>query len=108
MSDRAFLEIWSLSYSDFEFLETYHQGSRVWVGVQLLYFRDHGHFTRDLADIPDDAQTYVGDQLGLDSAAPYSVSRDTVRRHQLEILRHLGFHRATERDRETLRDRLKA
>ena len=24
MSDRIFLEIWSLSFSDFEFLETYH------------------------------------------------------------------------------------
>lgn len=87
---------------------TYHQGSRVWVGVQLLNFRDHGHFTRDLAEIPGDAQTYVGDQLGLDSAAPYSVLRDTARRHQLEILRHLGFRRATERDRETLRDWLKS
>ncbi|MEY8099329.1 hypothetical protein AB9F29_18190 [Falsihalocynthiibacter sp. S25ZX9] len=65
MSVRALLEIWSLSFSDFEFLETYHQGSRIWIGGQLLYFRNHGHFTRDLANIPDDAQTYVGDQLGL-------------------------------------------
>ena len=73
MSDRAFLEIWSLSFSDFGFLETYHQGSRAWVGVQLLYFRDHGHFAGELDDIPDDARNYVGDQLGLDSAAPYSV-----------------------------------
>ena len=48
MSDRAFLEIWSLSFSDFGFLKTYHQGSRAWVGVQLLYFRDHGHFAEEL------------------------------------------------------------
>ena len=41
-------------------------------------------------------------------STPYSVSKDTVRRHQLEILRHLGFYRATERDRETLRDQLKS
>ena len=95
MSDRAFLEIWSLSFSDFEFLGTYHQGSRVLVGIQLLYFRDHAYFSRNLADIPDDAQIYVGDQLGLDGATPCRVSRDTVRRHQLEILRHLGFQRAT-------------
>jgi len=107
MSDRTLLEIWSLSFSDFEFLETYHQGSQVWVGVQLLYFRDCGHFTKDMTELPSDAQTYVGDQLGLDSAAPYSVSRDTVRRHQLEILRHLGFRRATPQDRENLRDWLK-
>ena len=88
MPDRAFLEIWSLSFSDFEFLEAYHQGSRVWIGVQLLYIRDHGHFTKDMTELPSDAQTYVGDQLGLDSAAPYSVSRDTVRRHQLEKTRY--------------------
>jgi len=104
MTDRSFLEIWSLSFSDFEFLDTYHQGSRVWVGVQLLYFRDHGHFLEDLPDLPPDARTYVGDQLGLAGTPYYDVSRDTARRHQLEILRHLGFHRATERDRETLRD----
>ena len=104
MTDRSFLEIWSLSFSDFEFLDTYHQGSRVWVGVQLLYFRDHGHFLEDLSDLPPDARTYVGDQLGLAVTPYYDVSRDTARRHQLEILRHLGFHRATERDRETLRD----
>lgn len=108
MSDRAFLEIWSLSFSDFEFLETYHQGSRVWIGVQLLYFRDHGHFAGELNDIPDDARNYVGDQLGLDGAMPYNVSKDTVRRHQLEILRHLGFHRATQSDRQNLRDWLKS
>ncbi len=107
MSDRAFLEIWSLSFSDFEFLETYHQGSRVWVGVQLLYFRDHGYFTKDMTELPCDAQTYVEDQLGLGRAAPYSVSRNTVRRHQLEILRYLGFHRATQSDRQNLRDWLK-
>jgi len=108
MSDRAFLEIWSLSFSDFEFLGTYHQGSRVLVGIQLLYFRDHAYFSRNLADIPDDAQIYVGDQLGLDGATPCRVSRDTVRRHQLEILRHLGFQRATERNREALRDWLES
>ena len=108
MSDRIFLEIWSLSFSDFEFLETYHQGSRAWVGVQLLYFRDHGHFAGELDDIPDDARNYVGDQLGLDGAMPYNVSKDTVRRHQLEILRHLGFHRATQSDRQNLRDWLKS
>lgn len=47
MSDRAFLETWSLSFPDFEFLEAYHQGSGVWGGVHLLYFRDYVHFTRD-------------------------------------------------------------
>ncbi len=39
---------------------------------------------------------------------PYNASKDTVRRHQLEILRHLGFHRATQNDRQNLRDWLKS
>jgi hypothetical protein len=88
MSDRVFLEIWSLSFSDFEFLETYHQGSRAWVGVQLLYFRDHGHFAGELDDIPDDARNYVGDQLGLDGAMPYNVSKDRVRHRRVTALNY--------------------
>ena len=44
MSDRSFLECWSLNFDDVGFVEGFNFGSRIWVAFQLRFFRTHGRF----------------------------------------------------------------
>ena len=44
MSDRSFIESWSLDVDDIAFVEGFNLVSRVWVAFQLRFFRTHGRF----------------------------------------------------------------
>ena len=44
MSDRSFIESWSLDVDDIAFVEGFNLVSRIWVAFQLRFFRVHGRF----------------------------------------------------------------
>ena len=44
MSDRSFLESWSLNFDDIAFIEGSDLVSRVWVAFRLRFLRTHGRF----------------------------------------------------------------
>ena len=44
MSDRSFIESWSLDVDDIAFVEGFNLVSRVWVALQLRFFRTQGRF----------------------------------------------------------------
>ena len=106
MSDRLFIESWSFSYPEFEFLQGYSKGMRIWVGAQLRYFKEHAYFPTLIDEVSDEALIYVAEQIGIKVPIPtvYNFASDTARRHRLDILRYLGYRRATGRDRKALRD----
>ncbi|ERP98378.1 transposase [Labrenzia sp. C1B10] len=100
--------MWSLSFSDLEFVHGYRHQTRIGVAAQLLFFRCHGYFPSSLDEIAQDAIDYVCDQTGepVVLAGTYKLAGDIARRHRLQILRFLGFRRAVEEDRTALCEHL--
>jgi len=70
MAVRTFIEAWSLSFSEFEFIQTYGHATRVWVALQLRHFREQGFFLMAAADVPQEALTYITGQMGTKGSAP--------------------------------------
>ena len=65
MSDRSFIEIWSLSYDDIAWVEGFNRTSRVWAAFQLRFFRQHGRFPSRDGDLDGVSLRYLAEQLGL-------------------------------------------
>lgn len=78
--------------------------ARLGLAAQLKFFCVHGFFASSAADIPEDAVSWLAEQLGIDRAvlSGYDFSGRTGRRHCAEILRHLGFRRMRRADRAVL------
>ena len=95
------LKVWSLSFGELDFVQGYRRAMRAGVALQLVHFRTYGYFPRVIEDIADDRIQYVEEQLG-SNVHLYDLKSDAARRHRLDILRHLGFRRANERDRAKL------
>ncbi|GAA6203126.1 hypothetical protein [Aquicoccus sp. SU-CL01552] len=57
MSDRSFIEIWSLSYDDIAWVESFNRSSRVWAALQLRFFRRHGRFPSRDGDLDGNGLT---------------------------------------------------
>ena len=106
MAGRTFIEAWSLSFSDFEFIRTYSHATRVWGALQLRHFREQGFFLTAADDVPQEALTYIAEQMGakVPAHSSFDLASDTARRHRQDILNHLGFHRATDRERRALQE----
>ena len=105
MSDRSFIESWSLDVDDIAFVEGFNLVSRVWLAFQLRFFRTHGRFPSHEDDSCPESLRYLGRQLNLAAPDPdrFRFHHVNTRRHRAAILRHLGVRRASERDRSTLR-----
>ena len=105
MSDRSFIESWSLDVDDIAFVEGFNLVSRVWVAFQLRFFRTHGRFPSREDDFCPESLRYLGRQLDLAAPDPgrFRFHHVNTRRHRAAILRHLGVRRASERDRSSLR-----
>lgn|GEM_PF-5037435 len=58
------ISVWSLSFSDLEFVHGYRHQTRIGVAAQLLFFRCHGYFPSSLDEIAQDAIDYICDQTG--------------------------------------------
>ena len=105
MSDRSFIESWSLNVDDIAFVEGFNVVNRVWVAFQPRYFQIHGRFPSREDDPCPESLQFLGHQLDL--AAPergrFRFHHVNARRHRVAILRHLGVRRASERDRSALR-----
>ena len=105
MSDRSFIESWSLDVGDIAFVEGFNLVSRIWVAFQLRFFRVHGRFPSCEDDPCPESLRYLGRQLDLAALDPgrFRFHHVNTRRHRAAILRHLGVRRASERDRSALR-----
>ena len=105
MSDRTFIESWSLAIDEIAFVEEFNLVSRVWVAYQLRFFRTHGRFPSREDDRSAEALRYLGSQLDLAAPDPgeFRYHHVNARRHRTAILRHLGVRRALEEDRSALR-----
>lgn len=106
--ERSFVEVWSLSFDDIGLTEGANRSGRVWFAFQLSFFRERSRFPCRSGDVPADVVQYLSEQLGI--AAPderdFEYGHVTARRHRAAILRHFGIRRATDRDRQALRDEL--
>ena len=105
MSDRSFIEFWSLNVDDIAFVEGFNLVSRVWVAFQLRFFQTHGRFPSRADDACPEGLRYLGHQLDLAAPDPgwFSFHHVNARRHRAAILRQLGVRRASQRDRSALR-----
>ncbi len=65
MSDRFFLESWSLHFDDIAFVGGFNLASPVCVAFQLRFFRTHGRFPSHEADLCPEGLRYLGRQLDL-------------------------------------------
>ena len=103
--DSEELKVWSLSFGELDFVQGYRHAMRAGLALQLVHFRSHGYFPGAFKEIADDRIQYVEEQLGT-NVHLYDLQSDAARRHRLDILRHLGFRRANERDRAELHSEL--
>ncbi|RWK27976.1 Tn3 family transposase [Mesorhizobium sp.] len=97
---------WSLSFADLEFVNAKLTATRLGLAAQLKFFAAYGFFAIAAADIPDEAVTYLAEQLGVSNSdlLGYDFSGRSGRRHCADILRHLGFRRMKRADRAALAD----
>lgn len=106
--ERSFVLIWSLSFDDIKRIETVHRSSRIWFAFQFCFFREWARFPSRSGDVEADVLQYLAEQLGV--VAPkvedFRFGHVTSRRHRREILRLFGIRRASDRDRQRLRDDL--
>ena len=95
---------WRLSFADIEFVNAKPAGSRLGLAVQLKFFAAFGYFATAATEAPDEAVSYLAEQLGVSKAdlCQYDFSGRSGRRHCGEILRHLGFRRMQRADRAAL------
>jgi len=106
VSPEALAGEWSLSFADIDFVNAKPAGSRLGLAMQLKFFAAYGFFATEPTEVPDEAVSYLADQLGVGKAdlCAYDFSGRSGRRHCAEILRHLGFRRMKRADRATLAD----
>lgn len=104
ISLEALTEEWSLSFADIDFANAKPAGSRLGLAVQLKFFAAYGNFATAAAEAPDEAVSYLAEQLGVSKVdlCQYDFSGRSGRRHCAEILRHLGFRRMKQADRAAL------
>ncbi|MEC5383666.1 DUF4158 domain-containing protein [Aurantimonas sp. C2-6-R+9] len=104
ISGEALARDWSLSVGDGEFVNAKPVSARLGLAVQLKFFASRGFFAEVGADLPQDAVSYVAEQLGVGGAdlSGYDFSGRSGRRHCAEILQYLGFRRMKRADREAL------
>jgi TnpA family transposase len=97
---------WSLSFADIEFVNAKPLGSKLGLAVQLKFFAAHGYFVTTATEVPEDAISYLANQLGIGKAdlGGYDFLGRSGRRHCAEILRHLDFRRMKRADRAALAD----
>jgi TnpA family transposase len=97
---------WSLSFVDMEFVSAKPTATRLGLAAQLKFFAAYGFFATAAADIPDEAVSYLSEQLGVGRSdlCGYNFSGRSGRRHCAEILHHLGFRRMKRSDRADLAD----
>ncbi len=95
---------WGLSYDDVEFINARPKAMRVGLAAQLKYFQQTGRFLSDWADIPNDARTFLSEQVDAQrmDTGLYDFQGRSARRHCAEIVIHLGFVRMTDRHRSAL------
>ncbi len=91
---------WSLDFEDLALLNAKPVGTRLGLAAQLLMYRMTGRFGRAASEFPDAAVVYLAEQIGAAAAdlAAYDWLGRSGRRHRAEILAHLGFRRARQKD----------
>nr|WP_246233324.1 DUF4158 domain-containing protein [Aurantimonas aggregata] len=104
ISGEALARNWSLSFAGGDFVNAKAVSARLGLTVQLKFFASHGFFVEDGADLPNDAVSYVAEQLGVGGTdlSGYDFSGRSGRRHCAEIMQYLGFRRMKRADREAL------
>jgi len=88
------------------FIQTSRHATCIWGALLLRHFREQGFFLTAADDVPQEALTYIAKQMGakVPAHSSFDLASDTARRHRQYILVHLGFHRATDRERRTLQE----
>ncbi|HAB39517.1 MAG TPA: Tn3 family transposase [Rhodobacteraceae bacterium] len=104
VSDEDISRIWGLSFDDVDFISTRPKAMRIGLGLQLKYFQHTGQFLTEWATVPDDARSYVSEQLDCQQFDKdvYDLNSRTARRHCAEIIIHLGFTRMKSDHRSNL------
>ena len=103
ISREVLAEDWSLSFSDLDFVNTNPASSRLGVAFQLKFFSANGYFATHGTELPEEAISYLADQLAVRSdLGGYDFVGRSARRHSSEILRYLGFRRLKQKERAAL------
>lgn len=83
VSPEALAGEWSLSFADNDFVNAKPAGSRLGLAVQLKFFAAFGYFATDATEVPDEAISYLAEQLGVRETGlgGYDFSGRPGRRH---------------------------
>ncbi len=95
---------WTLIEPDWELIGGKPGATRLGFAALLKFFEIDGRFPEYAAEVPEQAVTYLAEQLKVDPAlfAMYQCSGRTSERHRAQVRRALGFRECGEVDQEGL------
>jgi hypothetical protein len=103
--DAAYAEDhWHLTSDEQRLVETKRRASRLGFAVLLVFFREHGRFPRDAAEVGAHAIRTLSEQLDLPLPTDHEafLSGRTAERLRAEIRSRFGFREATVADADNL------
>jgi len=99
-NDSSIAEAWTLTLADQTCVMTKYGANRLGFAVLLLFYRAHGRFPRNPAEIEDGVVAFVANQLGMrpEDHSGYDTASRTWKRHRAEVRTLLGFREPTVAD----------
>jgi TnpA family transposase len=97
VNDSGIAEAWTLTLADQTCVMTKYGANRLGFAVLLLFYRAHGRFPRNPAEIQDGVVAFVASQLGMrpEDHSGYDTASRTWKRHRAEVRTLLGFREPT-------------
>ncbi|MGB8994707.1 MAG: DUF4158 domain-containing protein, partial [Pseudonocardiaceae bacterium] len=91
---------WTLVEPEWELVANKTGATRLGFSVMLKFFEIDGRFPEYGAEVPDQAVTYLAEQVRVDPAlfAKYEFSSRTAKYHRTQIRQELGFRECTKAD----------
>jgi Tn3 transposase DDE domain/Domain of unknown function (DUF4158) len=95
---------WTLIEPDWELIGSKPGATRLGFAALLKFFEIDGRFPEYGAEVPDQAVTYLAEQVEVDPAlfAKYQWSGRTSERHRAQVRAAMGFRECTEADQQEL------
>jgi hypothetical protein len=93
ISSLDFVDQWSLSFADIDFINSKPAATRLGLVAQLKFFSARGFFAEDGTLVPHDAADYLAEQIGVRADDPGldAILRDGLPMLNLDMLRVLVF-----------------
>jgi integrase len=103
-TEEELIERWTLAPDELPLLKGKAGPTRLGFAVMLRFFAGEGRFPDHKAEVPGQAVSYLGRQVGVpaEEYLRYDWGGRSIKYHRAEVRRHFGFREPTEEDARAL------